>query len=263
MSLLASVSLTRPASTIDSWTPMHRRIGHRRRSPTNSVCLKARPRTPQLFGYAPSTARRLLPRTWSWTDLHFHGALRSWLPSRWRSPSSSHTEVITFPSSRSTESDRSSSSPDLPQIVSQVRRPSQMVRVPQLRAEREAAAASMGIDLPTYNLLMELQHRDITPEDYETLRHLDSSTKPKTVSRSRLEARAPCWHVPSDSAPSSAYRLVDQTCSICLEYFKVGDRARRLPCSHVFHASCIDEWLCRNSDLCPEDGLPVLPDAPN
>lgn len=94
-------------------------------------------------------------------------------------------------------------------------------------------AAALGVDLPTYNMLMDLQHRDITPEDYETLRHLDSNVKPKTLSRSRLEARAPCWHVSSEPIPSSAYRLVDQKCSICLEYFKVGERARRLPCNHV------------------------------
>jgi len=148
--------------------------------------------------------------------------------------------------------------PERPQLASP-----RVNRVPHLRAEREAAAASMGVDLPMYNMLMDLQHRDITPEDYETLRTLDTSVKPKTLSRARLDSRAPCWHVPSDPIPSNAYRLVDQTCCICLEYFKVGERARRLPCSHVFHAHCIDEWLCRNADTCPEDGLPVLPDSPN
>jgi len=132
------------------------------------------------------------------------------------------------------------------------------------REERSPCDARPSVPcVRSYNMLVDLQHRDITPEDYETLRHLDTSVKPKTLSRTRLESRAPCWHVPSEPIPSSAYRLVDQTCSICLEYFKVGERARRLPCSHVFHAHCIDEWLCRNADTCPEDGLPVLPDSPS
>ena len=39
-----------------------------------------------------------------------------------------------------------------------------------LRAEREAAAASAGVDIVSYNLLMDMQHRDITPDDYEMLR---------------------------------------------------------------------------------------------
>ena len=77
MQLLAHNVLTRPSSLYNSpsdatgFVPMPRRIGHRRRTPM-SAGLKARPRTPQLFGYAPSTPRRLLPR--SWTEIPFHGA---------------------------------------------------------------------------------------------------------------------------------------------------------------------------------------------
>lgn len=39
-----------------------------------------------------------------------------------------------------------------------------------LSIEREAAAAAANVDVLTYNLMMDLQHRDITPEDYDTLR---------------------------------------------------------------------------------------------
>ncbi len=41
-----------------------------------------------------------------------------------------------------------------------------------------------------------------------------------------------------------------QTCSICLSTFEAGDEARRLPCFHVFHSSCIDPWLGQNAK-CP------------
>ncbi len=41
-----------------------------------------------------------------------------------------------------------------------------------------------------------------------------------------------------------------QTCSICLYAFEAGDEARRLPCFHVFHSSCIDPWLGQNAK-CP------------
>ena len=120
--------------------------------------------------------------------------------------------------------------------------------LPMVRADREAAAATIGVDLPTYNVLVDLQHRDITPEDYETLRHLDRTVKPKTLSLATLNARCPCVPVTSEAVSES------DTCSICLESFSVGQHTRRLPCSHVFHANCIDEWLSGSSNLCPEDG---------
>mmetsp|Transcript_34731 Transcript_34731/g.81084 ORF Transcript_34731/g.81084 Transcript_34731/m.81084 type:complete len:459 (-) Transcript_34731:46-1422(-) len=39
-------------------------------------------------------------------------------------------------------------------------------------------------------------------------------------------------------------------CMVCLCGFENGDEVRRLPCGHIFHASCIDEWLRRCTD-CP------------
>jgi len=39
-------------------------------------------------------------------------------------------------------------------------------------------------------------------------------------------------------------------CMVCLSNFVDGEEVRMLPCSHVFHAPCIDEWLRRCTD-CP------------
>jgi len=39
-------------------------------------------------------------------------------------------------------------------------------------------------------------------------------------------------------------------CMICLSDFESGDEVRELPCGHIFHASCVDEWLRRCTD-CP------------
>ncbi|EER18461.1 ring finger protein, putative [Perkinsus marinus ATCC 50983] len=52
--------------------------------------------------------------------------------------------------------------------------------------------------------------------------------------------------------PSTASREHHQEqCMICLNDFAPSDPPLRvLPCSHVFHANCIDEWLRRNTD-CP------------
>ena len=206
-----------------------------------------------------------------------------------------------------------------------------------LRAEREAAAATVGVDEGTYNLLMDMQHRDITPDDYEMLRSLDTSVKPKTLSPRTLELAAPCWEIPDVCVPgtcvpgagaASPLSASEQQCSICMEALLAGERVRRLPCiparstrpgpastqrargppacsgprsgphsapdrgalaaglpkggcapsllltllpahghafdafghagSHIFHAGCVDEWLTRRSNVCPDDGLPVF-----
>ena len=37
----------------------------------------------------------------------------------------------------------------------------------------------------------------------------------------------------------------DLECSICLATFKDGDELRELPCKHIFHKRCIDDWLTR------------------
>ncbi|KAL3849266.1 hypothetical protein ACJIZ3_011148 [Penstemon smallii] len=41
-----------------------------------------------------------------------------------------------------------------------------------------------------------------------------------------------------------------ESCSICLEEFSNGCKATCMPCSHLFHNSCIAEWL-RTSHYCP------------
>ncbi|KNC50112.1 esterase/lipase [Thecamonas trahens ATCC 50062] len=68
---------------------------------------------------------------------------------------------------------------------------------------------------------------------------------PPTLSVRALEALA----------PASPYELpltadAPDTCVICLEDLVDGEPSRRLPCSHVFHADCIAEWVARKAE-CP------------
>lgn len=51
----------------------------------------------------------------------------------------------------------------------------------------------------------------------------------------------------------------DEVCSVCMEGFKeqqkwcdYGDGNKRVPCGHVFHASCITTWIshCNSCPLC-------------
>jgi len=44
-------------------------------------------------------------------------------------------------------------------------------------------------------------------------------------------------------------------CMVCLAQFAGGDSVRILPCKHVFHTACVDEWLARDAHcpLCRHD----------
>lgn len=62
----------------------------------------------------------------------------------------------------------------------------------------------------------------------------------------------------------SKFRWADiegTSCSICIKDFVENDEVRALPCAHMFHAPCIDEWLRRRSDcpLCKADVVVVEP----
>jgi len=43
-----------------------------------------------------------------------------------------------------------------------------------------------------------------------------------------------------------------ETCCICLDDYKVGDKLRILPCDHAYHVKCIDPWLLKNKRICPQ-----------
>lgn len=44
----------------------------------------------------------------------------------------------------------------------------------------------------------------------------------------------------------------DADCSICLDTLRGGGHVCRLRCDHVFHESCVKEWIAQGSDsLCP------------
>lgn len=41
-----------------------------------------------------------------------------------------------------------------------------------------------------------------------------------------------------------------EKCTICLSLFEIENDVRRLPCMHLFHMDCVDQWLITNKH-CP------------
>ncbi|KAJ3115993.1 hypothetical protein HK098_006726 [Nowakowskiella sp. JEL0407] len=67
-----------------------------------------------------------------------------------------------------------------------------------------------------------------------------NTEKPSTLTRSILKRTF------------TSQSVVDPSCSICLETFKLKEEIRKLPhCNHSFHKECIDGWLLEQSCCCP------------
>ena len=69
-----------------------------------------------------------------------------------------------------------------------------------------------------------------------------------------LGAQVPLGEAETKRLPKRKYHAggeVGDTCAICVEDFQEGVEVRVLPCDHVFHPKCVDEWLGHHSSLCP------------
>lgn len=125
------------------------------------------------------------------------------------------------------------------------------------------SATALGMDDATYRLLMDLQFRDITPEDYQTLTVLDETVKPKALENCKLDLFPTQSVVEGENGTlevvakdGSKHSLHIQSCLVCLESFAAGDEVRNLSCGHSFHRECIDEWFER-STRCPSDNVEI------
>lgn len=108
--------------------------------------------------------------------------------------------------------------------------------------------AAGDLDSALINLLITLQHRDLTPEDYDTLLQLDDTVAPKTLDQDIIAS------FKTDIVDANS---VGDTCAICMDLYELGQSRKFLPCNHVFHTFCIEMWLNNSSLNCPIDNLSV------
>ena len=57
----------------------------------------------------------------------------------------------------------------------------------------------------------------------------------------------------------------NQVCAICYSDYESGDVQRRLPCGHLFHIECVDQWILKQANTdhskppaCPMCARPVI-----
>lgn len=117
-----------------------------------------------------------------------------------------------------------------------------------LRFALQKSNAASHFESNFVSVLINLQHRDLTPEDYDLLLRLDESVAPKTVDKSLLD------NFKTDVVDNNS---AGDICPVCMDAYEIGQNRKFLPCNHVFHAKCIDMWLENSSRNCPIDGLPV------
>ncbi|KAG5364852.1 putative RING finger protein [Yarrowia sp. E02] len=72
------------------------------------------------------------------------------------------------------------------------------------------------------------------------------SDKPDT---STVSVKSSCDMSRMETLP--VYIQKDDNCAICFDNFEDNQIIRQLPCSHRFHAECVDHWLLNSSSQCP------------
>lgn len=116
-----------------------------------------------------------------------------------------------------------------------------------LRRSRRQGHVSNNISV---SQLMDLQNRELTPEDYELLLMLDETVQKKTVSKDTF----------SSFEKVTLTADLDVDCPVCMSPMVIGEKVTTLPCKHQYHTPCIEQWLTLSSPNCPLDGLSLLHD---
>ncbi|XP_033844869.1 E3 ubiquitin-protein ligase RNF165-like [Periophthalmus magnuspinnatus] len=100
------------------------------------------------------------------------------------------------------------------------------------------------------------RHVTAVRESYEELLQLEDRLG--SVSRGAVQTTIERFTIPHKYKKRKPMQLrideeesdVDEKCTICLSMLEDGEDVRRLPCMHLFHQGCVDQWLA-TSRKCP------------
>ncbi|XP_022084610.1 E3 ubiquitin-protein ligase arkadia-A-like isoform X2 [Acanthaster planci] len=135
---------------------------------------------------------------------------------------------------------------------------------PFYRAYRVPLMRRMGMRGPMYEELVQLSERmgqvnrgasrmtierNTFPHKYHKRKRSAAESSPGEAESSSEDAQngakseAECKKPPNNDND-------EEKCTICLSYFEEDEDVRRLPCMHLFHVECVDQWLSTNK-RCP------------
>ncbi|CAF2822727.1 unnamed protein product [Rotaria sp. Silwood2] len=98
-------------------------------------------------------------------------------------------------------------------------------------------------------VLLDMQNRDLSPNDYEILLRLDECIQRRTIGKNLLD---------TFSTINVNETHLNELCTICMEIYTLGQQMKSLPCTHRFHLHCIETYLEKFSIQCPLDNLPLI-----
>uniref|UniRef100_A0A8C4QSW5 RING-type E3 ubiquitin transferase n=1 Tax=Eptatretus burgeri TaxID=7764 RepID=A0A8C4QSW5_EPTBU len=81
-------------------------------------------------------------------------------------------------------------------------------------------------------------------------RHLTQGASQNTIERLTFPHKYKKVRPHGEDREGGAEREDSEHCTICLSALDEGDDVRRLPCMHLFHQGCVDQWLTTNKK-CP------------
>jgi hypothetical protein len=121
-----------------------------------------------------------------------------------------------------------------------------------MQQQQQANPRAVQDQSTALHLYLAMLDRDFTENDYELLSTLDDVTEKHGASVDQIKSleEEKFGDLNDTAAPPPAYR-----CAICLDTFTIKDTVKCLPCSHLYHGNCIDEWLSRkpNCPICKRD----------
>ena len=109
-------------------------------------------------------------------------------------------------------------------------------------------------DRPSSRVARQEEHDQIRREQIRLLHMLLSGQRPQYLAQEEVDddddVAAPSLTVLPTSLVPEGSPLLKIECLVCYENFIVGAVFKTLPCLHMYHANCIDEWLQRKP-TCP------------
>eukprot|EP00397_Hematodinium_sp_SG-2012_P013999 GEMP01014225.1.p1 GENE.GEMP01014225.1~~GEMP01014225.1.p1 ORF type:complete len:492 (+),score=111.03 GEMP01014225.1:88-1563(+) len=104
-------------------------------------------------------------------------------------------------------------------------------------------SAHLGVLAPRWHLWLNGERSNVAPGNHN-LPNFGVLTSPRLSSPHRGQNNAASNHPLVMALPSHKYTAsADRECQICLENYDEGDDVKTLPCFHMFHSGCADQWL--------------------